>query len=315
MSRTAIVAVGGNSLVISNERANIPNQWEAVRLTVNHLADMIERGWDLIVTHGNGPQVGNNLRRMELSAHELYSLPLDLIVAHTQGSIGYMLQQALSNELRKRGIRKNVVTLVTQVLVDASDPAFAHPTKPIGSFLTEEKAREFEKEGWQVVEDAGRGWRRVVASPQPLRVMEEQAIRDLVANGHVVITVGGGGIPVIQNLRGELRELKGVYAVIDKDRASSLLAIRMNVDLFLISTGVEQVAIHFNTPQQENLSRMTMRQAQEYMAQGHFAKGSMLPKIEAVLSFVQQTGHSALITNPDNIGRALDGETGTWIEG
>lgn len=315
MSRTAIVAVGGNSLVISNERANIPNQWEAVRLTVNHLADMIERGWDLIVTHGNGPQVGNNLRRMELSAHELYSLPLDLIVAHTQGSIGYMLQQALSNELRKRGIRKNVVTLVTQVLVDASDPAFAHPTKPIGSFLTEEKAREFEKEGWQVVEDAGRGWRRVVASPQPLRVMEEQAIRDLVANGHVVITVGGGGIPVIQNLRGELRELKGAYAVIDKDRASSLLATRMNVDLFLISTGVEQVAIHFNTPQQENLSRMTMRQAQEYMAQGHFAKGSMLPKIEAVLSFVQQTGHSALITNPDNIGRALDGETGTWIEG
>lgn len=315
MSRTAIVAVGGNSLVISNERANIPNQWEAVRLTVNHLADMIERGWDLIVTHGNGPQVGNNLRRMELSAHELYSLPLDLIVAHTQGSIGYMLQQALSNELRKRGIRKNVVTLVTQVLVDANDPAFAHPTKPIGSFLTEEKAREFEKEGWQVVEDAGRGWRRVVASPQPLRVMEEQAIRDLVANGHVVITVGGGGIPVIQNLRGELRELKGVYAVIDKDRASSLLAIRMNVDLFLISTGVEQVAIHFNTPQQENLSRMTMRQAQEYMAQGHFAKGSMLPKIEAVLSFVQQTGHSALITNPENIGHALDGETGTWIEG
>lgn len=315
MSRTAIVAVGGNSLVISNERANIPNQWEAVRLTVNHLADMIERGWDLIVTHGNGPQVGNNLRRMELSAHELYSLPLDLIVAHTQGSIGYMLQQALSNELRKRGIRKNVVTLVTQVLVDANDPAFAHPTKPIGSFLTEEKAREFEKEGWQVVEDAGRGWRRVVASPQPLRVMEEQAIRDLVANGHIVITVGGGGIPVIQNLRGELRELKGAYAVIDKDRASSLLATRMNVDLFLISTGVEQVAIHFNTPQQENLSRMTMRQAQEYMAQGHFAKGSMLPKIEAVLSFVQQTGHSALITNPENIGRALDGETGTWIEG
>jgi carbamate kinase len=315
MSRTAIVAVGGNSLVISNERADVPNQWDAVRLTVNHLADMIERGWDLIVTHGNGPQVGNNLRRMELSAHELYSLPLDLIVAHTQGSIGYMLQQALSNELRRRGIRKNVVTLVTQVLVDATDSAFAHPTKPIGSFLTEEKAREFEKEGWQVVEDAGRGWRRVVASPQPLRVVEEQAIRDLVANGHIVITVGGGGIPVIQNLRGELRELKGVYAVIDKDRASSLLATRMNVDLFLISTGVEQVAIRFNTPQQENLSRMTMRQAQEYMAQGHFAKGSMLPKIEAVLSFVQQTGHSALITNPENIGRALDGETGTWIEG
>ena len=315
MSRTAIVAVGGNSLVISNERADVPNQWDAVRLTVNHLADMIERGWNLIVTHGNGPQVGNNLRRMELSAHELYSLPLDLIVAHTQGSIGYMLQQALSNELRRRGIRKNVVTLVTQVLVDANDPAFAHPTKPIGSFLTEEKARLFEKEGWQVVEDAGRGWRRVVASPQPLRVMEEQAIRDLVANGHIVITVGGGGIPVIQNMRGELRELKGVYAVIDKDRASSLLATRMNVDLFLISTGVEQVAIHFNTPQQENLSRMTIRQAQEYMAQGQFAKGSMLPKIEAVLSFVQQTGHSALITNPENIRRALDGETGTWVEG
>lgn len=315
MSRTAIVAVGGNSLVIDNKRSDVTYQWDAVRLTVSHLADMIERGWELIVTHGNGPQVGNNLRRMELSAHELYSLPLDLIVAHTQGSIGYMLQQGLSNELRRRGIRKNVVTVVTQVLVDANDPAFAHPSKPIGSFLTEEKAREFEKEGWQVVEDAGRGWRRVVASPQPLRVMEEQAIRDLVNNGHVVIAVGGGGIPVIQNMRGELRELKGVYAVIDKDRASSLLATRMNVDLFLISTGVEQVAIRFNTPEQENLSRMTARQAQEYMGQGHFAKGSMLPKIEAVLAFVQQTGHSALITNPENIRRALDGETGTWVEG
>ncbi len=315
MSRTAIVAVGGNSLVIDNKRSDVTYQWDAVRMTVNHLADMIERGWELIVTHGNGPQVGNNLRRMELSAHELYTLPLDLIVAHTQGSIGYMLQQGLSNELRRRGIRKNVVTVVTQVLVDATDPAFAHPSKPIGSFLTEEKAREFEKEGWQVVEDAGRGWRRVVASPQPLRVVEEQAVRDLVSSGHVVIAVGGGGIPVIQNMQGELRELKGVYAVIDKDRASSLLATRMNVDLFLISTGVEQVAIRFNTPEQENLSRMTVRQAQEYMAQGHFAKGSMLPKIEAVLSFVQQTGHSALITNPENIGRALDGETGTWIEG
>ena len=315
MSRTAIVAVGGNSLVIDNKRSDVTYQWDAVRLSVSHLADMIERGWELIVTHGNGPQVGNNLRRMELSAHELYSLPLDLIVAHTQGSIGYMLQQGLSNELRRRGIRKNMVTVMTQVLVDANDPAFAHPSKPIGSFLTEEKAREFEKEGWQVVEDAGRGWRRVVASPQPLRVMEEQAIRDLVNNGHVVIAVGGGGIPVIQNMRGELRELKGVYAVIDKDRASSLLATRMNVDLFLISTGVEQVAIRFNTPEQENLSRMTARQAQEYMGQGHFAKGSMLPKIEAVLAFVQQTGHSALITNPENIRRALDGETGTWVEG
>lgn len=195
MSRTALVAVGGNSLVISNDRADVPNQWEAVRLTVNHLADMIERGWELIVTHGNGPQVGNNLRRMELSAHELYTLPLDLIVAHTQGSIGYMLQQALANELRRRGLRKNVVTVVTQVLVDADDPAFAHPSKPIGSFLTEEKARMFEQEGWQVVEDAGRGWRRVVASPQPLRIMEEPAIRDLINAGHVVIAVGGGGFP------------------------------------------------------------------------------------------------------------------------
>lgn len=314
MSRTALVAVGGNSLVISNEQADVPNQWDAVRLTVNHLADMIERGWELIVTHGNGPQVGNNLRRMELSAHELYTLPLDLIVAHTQGSIGYMLQQALANELRRRGIRKNVVTLVTQVLVDADDPAFAHPSKPIGSFLTEEKAQMFAQEGWQVVEDAGRGWRRVVASPRPLRIMEEPAIRDLISAGHVVIAVGGGGIPVIQNMAGELRELKGVYAVIDKDRASSLLATRLNVDLFLISTGVEQVAIHFNTPQQQNLARMTMRQAQTFMAEGQFAKGSMLPKIESVLAFVQQTGHPALITNPENIGRALDGQTGTWVE-
>lgn len=314
MSRTALVAIGGNSLITDKNNPDIPHQWDAVRQTCLHLADMVEDGWHLIVTHGNGPQVGYILRRNELAAHEVHTTPLDLIVADTQGSIGYMLQQALSNELYSRNLHVPVVSVVTQVLVNDDDPAFESPTKPIGGFMAEAQARLFEEQGWRVVEDAGRGWRRVVASPKPVRIIEEDSIRHLVAAGGVVIAVGGGGIPVVQNRKGELREIQGVMAVIDKDWASGLLAAQLGVDLLLISTGVPQVAIHFNTPQQENLGQITAVQLRQYLAEGHFAPGSMRPKVEAVLDFLDNGGQQALITSPAYIGQAMRQKTGTWIK-
>lgn len=313
MSRTALVAIGGNSLITDKNSPDIPHQWDAVRETCRHLADMVEDGWRLIVTHGNGPQVGYILRRNELAAHEVHMTPLDLIVADTQGSIGYMLQQALSNELFSRNMDVPVASVVTQVLVDENDPAFAAPSKPIGGFMTEAQAQLFQAQGWQVVEDAGRGWRRVVASPKPVRIIEEQAIRHLVAAGGVVIAVGGGGIPVVHNRKGELREIRGVMAVIDKDWASGLLAAQLDVDLLLISTGVPQVAINFNTPQQQNLEEITAVQLRQYMEEGHFAPGSMRPKVEAVLDFLDNGGRQALITSPAHIGQAMRRETGTWV--
>ncbi len=312
--KLAVVAVGGNSLITDKANPDVPHQWDAVRETCRHLADMIEDGWTLVVGHGNGPQVGYILRRNELASPEVHATPLDLIVADTQGSIGYMLQQALRNELSSRGIRKSVVSIVTQVLVDKDDPGFQNPTKPIGSFMEEEAAREFEKEGWQVMEDAGRGWRRVVASPIPLQIIEQDAVQVLTDADNVVISVGGGGIPVVHNTEGELRELGGVYAVIDKDRASSILAQEIGADLLLISTAVEKVALHFGKENQEWLDRMTVSEARQYLAEGiHFAPGSMAPKIEAVVSFLETGGKKALITDPQNIARALRGETGTHI--
>lgn len=314
MAQTALVAIGGNSLITDNRYPDVPHQWDAVRETCRCLADMIEDGWQLVITHGNGPQVGFLLRRNELAASEVHTTPLDLIVADTQGSIGYMLQQALGNELYSRGIARPVISVVTQVLVDVNDPAFQKPDKPIGGFMNESQARKFESEGWQVVEDAGRGWRRVVASPEPLRIIEEESIRQLIASGCVVVAAGGGGIPVVQNTKGELRELKGVYAVIDKDRASSLLARQIEADLFLISTGVERVAIHFNQPNQRNLDALSLAEARQYLGEGQFAAGSMKPKIEAAIHFSQQSGRPTVITNPANLARALRHETGTWIQ-
>jgi carbamate kinase len=309
----AVVAIGGNSLITDNKDPSVPKQWDAVRETTRNVADMVEAGWTVVVTHGNGPQVGFILRRNELAAAEVHPTPLDLIVADTQGSIGFMLQQTLNNEFFQRKIARQCITLITQVRVEADDGAFQNPTKPIGSFLDEARAREFEAEGWQVMEDAGRGWRRVVASPEPVEIVEEKAIADAVRMGWIVVAVGGGGIPVIRNAKGELRS---VYAVIDKDRASSLLAASVDVDLFLISTGVEKVAINFGKPNQQNIDEMTSSEARRYMAEGHFAPGSMKPKIEACLRYLDHSSKPdacALITNPPNLGRALRGETGTRI--
>lgn len=310
VGKLAAVAIGGNSLILDPKRPDVSHQWEAVDETCKHIASMIAQGWNVIVTHGNGPQVGYILRRSELAAHEVHTTPLDLIVADTQGAIGYMLQQSLDNELRRLGINRTILTVVTQVRVDPEDPAFKKPTKPIGGFMTEEEARKYEAEGWNVVEDAGRGWRRVVASPKPLAIQEINAIRALIMNDYLVIAVGGGGIPVMRNERGEL---KGTYAVIDKDRASSLLAQTLRADLFIISTGVEKVALNYNKPNMQVLDQMTLTEAKRYMDEGHFAPGSMLPKIEAAVEFVRMGGPQAIITDPPNLARALRGETGTRI--
>lgn len=309
--KIAVVAIGGNSLIKDPQHQTVPDQYAATVETCQHIAGMIAAGWDVVITHGNGPQVGFILRRSELSLHELHPVPLDSIDADTQGAIGYMIQKALYNEFRKRGLKKQAVTVVTQVLVDRNDPAFRHPTKPIGSFMDEKTARErSEKEGWNVIEDAGRGWRRVVPSPRPRRIIERDAIWTLLDTGFTVIAVGGGGIPVIEDEEGNL---VGVEAVIDKDYASALLAISIQADLFLISTAVEKVALNYKKPNQVDLSRMTLEEAKAYLAQGHFPKGSMGPKIEAIISFLEHGGKQALITNPENLERALAGETGTWI--
>ncbi len=312
--KIAVVAIGGNSLIKDKSHQTVEDQYQAAKETTQHIADMIETGWDVAIGHGNGPQVGFILRRSEI-AHKvegMHEIPLEVCGADTQGAIGYALQQNLQNELHRRGIQKPVATVITQVLVDKEDPAFKNPTKPIGGFMDETEADKRTTDlGWNVVEDAGRGWRRVVPSPLPKEVVELDSVKALIDNGGVVITVGGGGIPVIDNGDGEY---VGTAAVIDKDYACSLLASKINADLLLISTAVEKVALNFGKPNQEWIDRMTLSEAQGYLAEGtHFAKGSMAPKIQAILWFLETGGKGALITDPKNIGRALKGETGTWI--
>jgi carbamate kinase len=312
--KVAVIAIGGNSLVKAKGKESIDDQYQAVYETCLHIADMIEQGWTVAIGHGNGPQVGFVLRRSEIAfqTEGIHEIPLDVCGADTQGATGYMLQQNLYNEFLKRGIEKGVATVVTQVEVDAQDPAFKNPTKPIGSFMDEAQARDKkEKEGWYVVEDAGRGWRRVVPSPLPKRVVEELAVKALIKEGMCVITVGGGGIPVVAD---EAGKLQGIAAVIDKDFATSLLGSRIGAELFVISTAVEKVALNFGKPDEQWLDKMTVAEAKAYLAEGtHFAKGSMAPKIQACIWFIENGGKAALITNPENIGRALAGETGTWI--
>jgi carbamate kinase len=309
--RRAVVAIGGNSLIKDKQHQTVRDQYVAAGETCWHIAAMIEDGWDVAIGHGNGPQVGFILRRSELAAHELHEVPLDVCGADSQGAIGYALVQNLENDFRRLGMDRHAVAVVTQVEVAADDPAFHHPTKPIGSFMDEETAKRREAEGWAVVDDANRGWRRVVASPQPIRIVEEDAVKRLLDEGFVVVTVGGGGIPVVADEEGNLA---GVAAVIDKDLASSLLASRIDADLLMITTAVEKVALNFGTPQQRWIDHMTLAQAKEYLAEGnHFLPGSMAPKIEAVIGFLERGGTRAVITDPENVERALRGETGTTI--
>jgi carbamate kinase len=312
MSRTAVIAIGGNSLIKDRMHQTVRDQYIAAQETCHHIASMIEDGWDVAIGHGNGPQVGFILRRSELAAHELHEVPLDVCGADSQGAIGYALQQNLDNDLRRKGLARPVVTLITQVEVAADDPAFKHPSKPIGTFMSEEQAKlRREKDGWDVIEDANRGWRRVVSSPKPIRIVELDAVKAVLAARAVVITVGGGGIPVVADANGDLH---GVAAVIDKDLASSLLASLLGAELFLISTAVEKVSLNFGKPDQSEVDHLTLSQVKGYLEQGtHFAPGSMKPKMEAVVGYLERGGKEAVITNPENMERALAGQTGTRI--
>lgn len=308
----AVIAIGGNSLITDKDHQSVQDQYLAAGETDHHIAQMVKAGWDVAISHGNGPQVGFILRRSELARGELHEVPLDVCGADTQGAIGYMLQQNLINDFRAMGLDKQVATVVTQVEVGADDPAMLNPSKPIGTFFDEEEAKvRQERDGWAVVEDAGRGWRRVVASPKPVRIVEIEAIRTLMDAGVIVIAVGGGGIPVVADENGDLY---GVAAVIDKDLASAVLAKDLDADLLLISTAVEKVALRFGTPEQEWVDRMTLSELKGYLAEGgHFAEGSMAPKMRAVVQFLEAGGERALITNPENIAKAIAGDTGTWI--
>ena len=309
--KTAVVAIGGNSLILDKTKKSIPDQVNAAIETCTHIAKMVEMGWNVVVTHGNGPQVGFILRRSEIASKELHEVPLDYCGADSQGAIGYTIQRALVNQFKRDGEKKTVATVVTQVLVDKEDEAFKNPRKPIGSFMEEDEAKRREKEdGWDVVEDSGRGFRRVVASPIPVEIVEQPAIEALLEKDCVVIAVGGGGIPVIRKDNGDL---EGVAAVIDKDHASSLLANNIKADVLLISTAVEQVCLNFGKEDEKKLPKMTMSEAKKYLEEGHFAPGSMAPKIQACINFLERGGQKALITTPFAIPMALKEETGTWI--
>lgn len=307
---TAVVAIGGNSLITDADHQSVEDQYLAAAATDHHVANMVAAGWDVVITHGNGPQIGFILRRSELARNELHEVPLDVCGADTQGAIGYLLQQNLLNDFRRMGLPEKVVTVITQTEVDVGDPAFANPTKPIGSFLSESEAELRRRDdGWQVAEDAGRGWRRVVASPHPLHIVELDAIRRLLDDGYVVITAGGGGIPVVADADGALT---GVPAVIDKDHASSLLAQQLHADLLLISTSIDKVALDFGTPEQTWIDEMKVSELKHYLAEGiHFRPGSMEPKIRAIVDYLEAGGTEAVVTTPDNIEAAIVGLAGS----
>lgn len=308
---TAIVAVGGNALITDEGHMTVPDQFRAAAATSRHIADMIAQGWNVVITHGNGPQVGFILRRSEIAGGEVPPEPMDYAGADTQGAIGYMFQRAMHNEMIARGMDRKAVTVITEVLVDRDDPAFGNPTKPVGAFMDAALAKQRAAEkGWDVREEPGRGWRRVVPSPLPHAVVDIDAIVTLADAGFIVIACGGGGIPVIEDADGNYQ---GVEAVVDKDYASGLLACGMGADMLVIPTVVEKVALEFGKPAQRWLDRMTVSEARKHHADGQFPAGSMGPKIEAIADFLDAGGQKGLITNPPNIGRALAGETGTWI--
>jgi carbamate kinase len=309
--KTVVIAIGGNSLIRDAQHMSVPDQYAAVVETARHITDLLEQRYRIVITHGNGPQVGFILLRSEHSRGILHQVPLDSIVADTQGALGYQIQQALQNEFRRRGLKKSVATVVTQTLVDRNDPAFAKPSKPIGQFYTRAEAEDrMRVEKWTMVEDAGRGWRRVVASPKPVCIIEAEVVKHLVKDGYVVIAAGGGGIPVVADKTGNLR---GTAAVIDKDLASAILAGAISADMLVVATSVEKVCLNYGKPNEQALDVMTAAEARRYVVEGHFQPGSMLPKIQACLQFIEGGGRDALITSPQALSAALAGKTGTRI--
>lgn len=314
MSKIVVVAIGGNSLIRDDKHQTVEDQYQAVCETARHIAGMVEQGYDVIITHGNGPQVGFILRRAEIASNvaAMHHVPLVSCDADTQGAIGYQIQQAMDNEFKKRGIDKLSVTIVTQVVVGSEDPAFENPSKPIGSFYSMEQAETAQKENpaWKMVNDAGRGYRRVVPSPRPREIVEKELINRLARDGYCVVCAGGGGIPVLKREDGTL---EGVDAVIDKDFASSLLASEIHADILVISTGVPMVYLNYGTPEQKALSQVSLAELKQYVKENHFAPGSMLPKILAVIDFLEKGGQAAIITNPESLEDALAEKTGTHV--
>lgn len=310
-SKLIVIAIGGNSLIEDSKHVTVSAQYEAAAKTCHHIARLVREGHRVVIAHGNGPQVGYILRRAEYAKDILHTVPLDSCVADTQGAIGYQLQRALDNEFAALGLKESVATVVTQVEVDPNDKSFQNPTKPIGSFMSEEEAlKHKEKDGWSIMEDAGRGFRRVVASPKPKKIIELDTIRTLLDNNIIVIAAGGGGIPVVRDENGALQ---GKEAVIDKDLAAAILAKDLHADLFVISTAVEKVCLNYGKPDQKELSEVPVSELDTYIGEGHFAPGSMLPKIQAVRDFVSSTGGIGLITDPAHLYDALYHGAGTKI--
>jgi len=311
MSRRLLLALGGNAFLPQKGTGTIEEQRAITIASMSPLARVLAPDDQVVITHGNGPVVGNILLRNQAAADRIPPMPLDICDADSQGGIGYMIVQCLGNALALAGVSRPVTAIVTRVLVDRDDPAFQRPTKPIGPFYTEAEAKRFARErGWSVSEDSGRGWRRVVSSPKPKGILELKGIQDLIRAGHLVVAAGGGGVPVTVDPSGQ--EI-GVEAVIDKDRASAFLASALGFDTFVIVTGVSHVAIGFGTPEQKNLDRLTVGEAARYMADGEFGEGSMRPKIESALAFLERGGKDVLITSPEELGPALAGRSGTHV--
>ncbi len=314
MTECVVIAIGGNSLIKDEKHQEVDDQLQAVQETIGYIADFMELGYDVVITHGNGPQVGFIMRRSELAfeAGELHFVPLKNCVADTQGAIGYQIQESLYNAFKKRGIKKSAATIVTMVEVDPEDPSLENPTKPIGLFYSKEKLDSLQREhpNWVMVHVEGKGFRRVVPSPLPRRIIEIQAIKSMVKEGICVIAAGGGGIPVVV---GENGNISGINAVIDKDLSTALLASDLSVNLMIILTSVEKVFINFNKPNQKALDQLTIFEAKQLIDQGQFAKGSMLPKIQAALMFIAKGGKRVIITSPENLVPAVLKNHGTHI--
>ncbi len=306
-----VIALGGNALIRPGEVGSLEEQYERISQAMAATAEMLTAGFQAVITHGNGPVVGHLLLQMECAHNLVPPMPLFICDADSEGSLGYLIQQCLVNELHRRGRTTGVATVITQVLVAATDPAFRNPDKPIGPFYTAQEAEHFQNErGWRLREDAGRGWRRVVPSPQPLSIIEQEIISYLLQGGIIVIAAGGGGVPVIRRPNGDLR---GVEAVIDKDRASAVLGRAINADLLIFLTAVEYVFLDYRKPGQRPLTDLSCEEARNYLRDGHFAPGSMAPKIEAALAFLAKGGRRVLITRPESLPEALEGRTGTHI--